>query len=155
MTPLAATAASVDDLVKEAELWLYNRKHLLPGDRVIRDAAREAFAVNEAAALAAVRSEIPARILKRAVDAMFSKRLGRKGGTILEWLKGPPGKHGKKSLSEVAQKRAYLKSLRVDTWLLTGISNARLRAYSQSVVDRKSTRLNSSHIQKSRMPSSA
>lgn len=136
LTPLAATAASVDDLVKEAELWLYNRKHLLPGDRVIRDAAREAFAVNEAAALAAVRSEIPARILKRAVDAMFSKRLGRKGGTILEWLKGPPGKHGKKSLSEVAQKRAYLKSLRVDTWLLTGISNARLRAYSQSVVNR-------------------
>lgn len=136
LTPLAAAAASVDDLVKEAERWLYDRKHLLPGDRVIRDAARQAFAANEAAALAAVRSEIPARILKRAIDAMFSKRLGRNGGTILEWLKGAPGKHGPKGIGEVTQKLAYLKSLRVDTWQLTGISNARLRAYSQSVVNR-------------------
>ena len=33
--------------------------------------------------------------------------------------------------------------------------NARILAYAQDTGDRKSTRLNSSHIQKSRMPSSA
>jgi TnpA family transposase len=136
LAQLATTAASVGDLVKEGERWLFDRKHLLPGDRVIRDAAREAFAANEAAALVAVRSEIPARVLRKAIDAMFSKRLGRAGGTILEWLRGPPGKHGRNSLTEVTQKLAYLKRLRVDTWHLSGISNARLRAYSQSVVSR-------------------
>lgn len=32
---LAATAASVDELVQEAELWLFGRQHLLPADRAL------------------------------------------------------------------------------------------------------------------------
>ena len=36
-----------------------------------------------------------------------------------------------------------------------GITNSILRFPTQMILDRKSTRLNSSHIQKSRMPSSA
>jgi len=48
---LAKTAASVDELVQEAELWLFGRQHLLPVDRILRDLARKAFAFIEAAAL--------------------------------------------------------------------------------------------------------
>lgn len=56
---LATTAASVDELVQEAELWLFGRQHLLPVDRALRDLARKAFAFVEAAALDAVNDEIP------------------------------------------------------------------------------------------------
>ena len=40
---LSATAVSVDDLVKQGEMWLYEKRRVLPGDRVIRDLARQAF----------------------------------------------------------------------------------------------------------------
>lgn len=136
LTELAVTASSVADLVKEAEHWLFDRRHLLPGDRAIRDIARQAFAATEAAALATVRTEIPGPMLRRAITRVFSKRRGRTGGTILEWLRVPPGKHGPGSLSEVTEKVSYLKSLGVQDWALSGISNARLRAYSHSVVSR-------------------
>ena len=36
-----------------------------------------------------------------------------------------------------------------------GYEELKARGFSSAVIDRKSTRLNSSHIQKSRMPSSA
>lgn len=136
LTELAATASSVDELVNEAEHWLFDRRHLLPGDSAIRDIARQAFAATEASALATVRSEIPAPMLKRAITRVFSKRRGRTGGTILEWLRVPPGKHGPGGLNEVTEKVAYLKSLGVQDWALSGISNARLRAYSHNVVSR-------------------
>ena len=67
LAQLAKTAASVDELTREAELWLFVRKHLLPGDRVLRDTARAAFAAYEIAALAVVRAEIPAPALKKAI----------------------------------------------------------------------------------------
>lgn len=136
LTELAATASSVDELVKHAEHWLFEHRHLLPGDRTIRDIGRRVFAATEAAVLAAIRNEIPAPMLKRAIIRMFSKRRGRTGGTTLEWLRVPPGKHGHSGLTEVTQKVAYLKSLGVHDWTLSAIPTARLRAYSQSVVGR-------------------
>ena len=133
---LATTAASVDELVQEAELWLFGRQHLLPADRVIRDLARKAFASIEAAALEAVNSEIPARKQAQVLVAVHSLRRGRVGGTILEWLKAPAGKHSPTSITEVTDKISYLKELGVDTWSLSSISNARLRAYAQAIANR-------------------
>jgi hypothetical protein len=133
---LATTAASVDELVQEAELWLFGRQHLLPADRVLRDLARKAFASIEAAALEAVNSEIPARKQAQVLVAVHSSRRGRVGGTILEWLKAPAGKHSPTSITEVTDKISYLKELGVDTWSLSSISNARLRAYAQAIANR-------------------
>lgn len=42
---LANSAASVDELVQKAELWLFARQHLLPADQVLRDLALKAFAL--------------------------------------------------------------------------------------------------------------
>jgi hypothetical protein len=131
---LASIAASVDDLVKEAELWLFHRRHLLPGDRVLRDASRVAFSSIEAAAVAAVRTQVGAP--RKLLAALYGKRRGRVGGTVLEWLKTPPAKHGPAGLNEATEKIALLKSHGVDGWTLGAISNARLRAYSQAVVNR-------------------
>ena len=136
LAQLAKTAASADELTREAELWLFVRKHLLPGDRVLRDAARAAFAAYEIAALAVVRDEIPAPALKKAITAVFAKRKGRGGGTVLEWLRIAPGKHSPTGLHAMTKKVAFLKELSVDRWSLAGITNARMRAYSQAVIGR-------------------
>lgn len=133
---LAGTAASVDELIRQGELWLYDRKHLLPGDRVLRDCARVAFATAEARVLTNVRTEIEPAQLRGAMAAVFSKRKGRGGGTVLEWLRTAPGKHSPTTLGDIVTKVNFLKSLGVDGWLLPGITNARLRAYAQAVIGR-------------------
>ena len=106
---LATTATSVDELVQEAELWLFGRQHLLPADRVLRDLARTAFASTEEAALEAVNNEIPTYEQAKVLAAVHSSRRGRIGGTVLEWLKLPAGKHSPSSITEgkgfVFQKR--------------------------------------------------
>lgn len=133
---LAKTASSVDELVQEAELWLFGRHHLLPADRVLRDLARRAFASNEAAALAAVNTEIPADKQRKVLAAVHASRRGRTGGTVLEWLKVHTGKHSPTNITEVTEKISQLKELDVDKWSLSSISNARLRGYAQAIVNR-------------------
>lgn len=133
---LAGAAASVDELVQEAELWLFARQHVLPADRVLRDLARKAFALVETAALQAVNSEVPADMQRKVLAAVYASRRGRIGGTVLEWLKLPASRHSPSSIAEVTEKIAYLKDLGVDQWSLSAISNARLRAYAQAIVNR-------------------
>lgn len=133
---LSHSAASIDDLIKQAELWLYGRNVILLGERALYDAARKAFAAQETAAVEAVRKGVTPRHLARALTRVFSKRRGRSGGTVLEWLRTPPGKHGAATLRETTLKVAYLKSLAVHEWDLSGIALPRLQAYGQAVVHR-------------------
>ncbi|MDQ6680137.1 MAG: Tn3 family transposase [Pseudomonadota bacterium] len=136
LSTLVGSAASVDDLVKQAELWLFGNKYLLPGDRTLRDIAREAFSAQERSALETVRRQIPKRELRAAITRVFSKRKGRVGGTVLEWLRTPPAKHGQPTLSVTTQKVTLLKALGVHQWDLSAIASARLQAYAQAVVGR-------------------
>jgi hypothetical protein len=136
LATLAGSSASVDDLVKQAELWLFGNKYLLPGDRPVRDLAREGFAAQERSALETVRRQIPERELRAAVVRVFSKHKGRAGGTILEWLRTPPAKQSHPTLSATTQKITYLKALGVHEWDLASIPSARLQAYAQAVVNR-------------------
>lgn len=107
-----------------------------PGQRALRDAARAAYAAQEAAALAVVRSAVPPHQLAAAIARLSGKRMGRGGGTRLEWLRTPPGKHGHFSLQGTVQKVVFLKSLRVHRWNLSAIALPRMKAYAQAVVDR-------------------
>ncbi len=136
LVTLAGSASSVDDLVKRAELWLFTNKYLLPGDRTVRDVARAAFTAQERSALETVRKQIAEPDLRRAIARMFSKRQGRTGGTVLEWLRTPPAKHGTATLNATTRKITFLKALGVHKWDLSAIPSARLRAYSQAVVNR-------------------
>lgn len=133
---LARTAASVDELVQEAEMWLFVHHHLLPADRPLRDLARKAFAAIEAAAMAAVTTEVSETAQRRALAAVYGSRRGRTGGTILDWLRTPAGRHGPSSIAEVTEKISYLKQLGAERWSLSAISNARLRAYAQAIANR-------------------
>lgn len=133
---LSHSVSSAADLSKQAELWLYGRNVILLGERALHNAARAAFAAQEAAAIEAVRHGVPPKHLARALTRMFSKRKGRNGGTVLEWLRTPPGKHCPATLKETTIKVAYLKSLAVHEWDLSGIAVPRLQACSQAVVHR-------------------
>ena len=133
---LAGTASSVDELVKQAEIWLFDQSRMLPGDRVLRDLARQAYLAIDEAALQTIREQVGEPGIDKAIKAVFSLRRGRTGGTVLEWLKGSPGKHGPSGLSEVTDKITFLKDLGVVRWTLDAIPNARLRAYGQAVVHR-------------------
>ncbi len=71
----------------------------------------------------------------KVVAAIYGVRKGR-GGSVLEWLKRAPKRHGPSSLAEVSEKIAFLKGLGADKWALEDITSARLHAYGQSVSKR-------------------
>lgn len=132
----ARSAASVNDLERQAQLWLYDKGVVFPGERVLRTIAVRAFEDQEQHAQDVVREQINARELKAAVAAMYSARKGRSGGSIVEWLRTPPGKHGPTALREATQKVGYLKTLGVHAWDLSKIPSARVQAYRQAVIHR-------------------
>lgn len=136
LVALAASAVSVDDLVTQAELWLFGRMIVLPGDRTIRDAARAAFAAQEDAAIRVVKEGVPERLYTAALSRLYAKRKGRTGATVLEWLRTPPGKQGQITLRQITQKIALLKTLRVHEWNLAAIPLSRIQAYSREVINR-------------------
>ncbi len=133
---LSNSAVSTQDLVKSAEVWLFEHQYVLPGDRFLRDQARLAFAAQDAASIAAVHQGVPRRNLDIVLSRLFSKRKGPTGATVLEWLRTAPAKHGPRTLNETIQKVAYLKTLQVHEWDLSAIPWARREAYSQAVVNR-------------------
>jgi len=131
----ASAAVSIDELVSQGVLWLYENRWLNPGDRPIRDAARAAFAAIDAKCIAAMHKDVLPAARAKVVSAIYGVRKGR-GGSVLEWLRRAPKRHGPSSLAEVSEKIAFLKGLGADKWALEGITSARLHAYGQSVSKR-------------------
>jgi TnpA family transposase len=130
---LSASAADIDELVVDAGHWLFDRQCLLPSDRILRDLARAAFADVQASAIEAIKRDVSAAELRSALVAVRTKRRGRSGGTVFEWLKGGPGKPGQMTITELTEKIAYLRTLHVDTWNLDAISGNRMRAYARAI----------------------
>jgi TnpA family transposase len=125
----ARSAASIDELVKSSERWLFERKCLIPSDRQLRDYARVAFAETERAAIEAVKSELSGVSIEKLLNAVYAKHAKSSDATVFEWLKAPSSKHSPSSLNELLNKIEHLKSLGAHTWRFKGISTACLRAY--------------------------
>jgi len=60
--------------VKSAEVWLFEHQYVLPGDRFLRDQARQAFAAQDDAAIATVRQSVARRNLDIVLSRIFAKR---------------------------------------------------------------------------------
>ncbi|MEQ1597194.1 MAG: Tn3 family transposase [Casimicrobium sp.] len=133
LAEFAKEAASVDELVNQAMNWLYDRKLLVPADRLLRDWSRNSYASIENAAFAVIKSGVPLAQLNQCRGAMFAQH---EDTTVLEWLKTPVGRHGPTTLTEATVKIAYLKSLGAHEWKLDGITIARQRAYAQALAAR-------------------
>ena len=132
----AAEASHTDDLVVEACRWLYERRFLIPGERRVQDWAREAFAAVEAEILKAITAAVPADVLRKWRESVYS---ARPDGTInhLEWLRTPPKRHAPSHTAELIEKIKYLKSLTVHEWPLKTITLSKQRAYAQQVQTRR------------------
>jgi TnpA family transposase len=132
----ARSAASIDELVKSSERWLFEHKCLIPSDRQLRDFARIAFAETERSAIESVKQTFSNLSIEKLLAAVYAKHTKSADATVFEWLKTPSSKHSPSSLNELLRKIEYLKSLGAHTWLFTGISNACLRAYAQQCASR-------------------
>lgn len=131
----AIDASSVDELYTLAEQWLYDRQRVIPGERALRDIARDAFKNIEELALRTVRAAVSASRLKMILKVMFEESLKPKV-TILEWLRQSVGKHNVKNMNKVSARIEYLRELGVDTWDLSAISINRIRGFALNIVHR-------------------
>ncbi|VTU42441.1 DUF4158 domain-containing protein [Variovorax sp. RA8] len=100
----ANDAASIDELVNGAERWLFERCTLLPSDRLLRDAARKAFAVVEQAALEVIDAAVSASARTVCQTILFERIAGDEGQTVLEWLKTPAARHSPSTLADTMAK---------------------------------------------------
>ncbi|VTU45939.1 Transposase, TnpA family (plasmid) [Variovorax sp. SRS16] len=132
----ANDAASIDELVKGAERWLFERGTLLPSDRVLRDAARKAFAVVEQSALEVIEAAVSASARTVCQTVLFESIAGNEGQTVLEWLKTPAARHSPSTLTDTLAKVRILKQLGAHDWKLDGISAAREGAYARALANR-------------------
>ncbi|MDM0002815.1 DUF4158 domain-containing protein [Variovorax sp. J22P240] len=132
----ANDAASVDELVKGAERWLFERRTLLPSDRVLRDAARQAFAVVEQSALEVIEAVVSVSALTICQTILCETIANTEGQTVLEWLKTPTARHSPSTLTDTMAKVRILKRLGAHKWNLDRIPAARQRAYARAIVNR-------------------
>ncbi|MBS0514308.1 MAG: Tn3 family transposase [Proteobacteria bacterium] len=130
----ASEAASIDELVASASRWLYDQKILIPADRTLRDLAREAFSAVEAQAVVAIKKSLSAKQRAICHKTVFDKQ--ESGISVLEWLKKPPRRHGKKTLDESVAKIRYLKQLDVHEWDFSKITLPRQKAYARALTSR-------------------
>ena len=137
MLQMRSTEAShTDDLIAAACHWLYEQRIQIPGERRVRDWARNAFATTEADVLRTILGTMSPESWKQCRDAVYSVR-AHGVDTHLEWLKTPSKRHGQRSLNETLAKIRYLKSLGVHDWQLGGIAIPKQRAYAQHVQARR------------------
>ncbi len=134
----AADAATVDELDAGAKHWLFDSRTVIPGARVVKDLAREAFAHVEALALNTVNKAVDPVAMQEIVRLMF-KQSPKPETSVLEWIKTFSGKHMPKNSKEVAAKIAFLKALGVHNWNFDALSRLRLRGFALRVQHRPPT----------------
>lgn len=131
----AGSAVSVSELLTAAQHWLYEQRILIPGDRVLRDVAREAFAHVEQQAIRIVKKAVPAAQRETCRKVVFKTRSDQ-GVTVLEWLKTPPRRHSPSTLDETLKKISFLKECGADKWDFDAIPLATQQAYARAIAGR-------------------
>jgi TnpA family transposase len=132
----AGEVVSTDELVTAAFHWLFERKVVIPGDRTIRDIARDAFAHVEQQALEAVRAAVPKAHQKKCRRVLFEAKKVGTDATVLQWFKTPPRRHSPSTINETLEKIRFLKDLNAHEWDLSKIPLARQKAYAQAIANR-------------------
>ena len=132
----AAEASSSAELVAFVKEWFFNTDILIPGERVVQKLAGQAFANVEREAIAAMKKAVPDPELKACIATIYKEQPESKR-TVLEWLKRPPRRHSKGTLTTLEEKIKFLKALHAHTWDLSKISLARLVAYAQDLTNRR------------------
>jgi len=128
----AKDVASVDVLVQRAQLWLYQRRFIMIGDRAIRDYARRAMTESEGALYRLIREQLPASEFSRWEAQVLASRPGT-GRSTLEWLQQPPRRRSIHALRERMERIEFLKTLGVATLDLGAVAIEKLRAHASQL----------------------
>lgn len=138
-TYLAAHAnevVSIDELVGAAQLWLYQHRFLILGDRAVRDLARRCYDTVEKQIYSAITEAISPADLTRCRHAVYD-RVDGESITVLEWLKSPPKRHSPSTLGDTLDKIHFLKGLGVHEWQLDAVPLEKQRGYAHQIQSRR------------------
>ncbi|MFA7269579.1 MAG: Tn3 family transposase [Sterolibacterium sp.] len=136
MCKRAQEALSLDELLQDAVLWLYEQRIVIPAERTLRDTARSAWATIEKDLLSVVQQAIPSSALADVITKLGEILTGS-SMTRLEWLKSAPKRHSPSTLNETLEKIRYLKGLGVHDWILETVPLDKQRAYAQLLQARR------------------
>ena len=128
----AKLAYSVDALVAQGKLWLYQNRYLALADRTIRDIARRAMAESEEGLFRLLREQLPLAKFKRIEAAVLRPHAGT-SRTVLEWLQQPPRKKSINALRERIERIEFLKRLGIHELDLESIAIEKIRAYASQL----------------------
>ena len=120
---------TIHRLVEFAKRWLYDRRIIIPADRLLRNLARRAYAHTEQALFDAVRDQIPEPVLTSWDNALWQPR--QDGLSTLEWLQQAP-RRKLTGLKEQMEKVAFLKALHVDAYALAELRLERQHNYARA-----------------------
>lgn len=138
-TYLAAQAnevVSVDELVTSGFRWLFERKILIPGDRPVRDLARKCYESVEMSIFETITAAVDGLKVESCRNLVYGQ-MPDGSGTVLEWLKTPPKRHGPTTFKETLEKITFLKDLGVHNWALNQIPLEKQRGYAQRIQSRR------------------
>ncbi|MBL8517565.1 MAG: Tn3 family transposase [Burkholderiales bacterium] len=128
----AQHATSLDRLVELGKVWLYQHNFISPGDRPIRDYAREAMLHAEQVLLNQIKASVPVDQLINWESAVLAPR-GDTGRTNLEWLQQPPRANTNPQLRGQIDRIEFLKALGVQHLNLEMIPMERRKAYAAAL----------------------
>ncbi len=128
-----AHSADRERLLLRARHWLYEHRLIIVHDRAIRALVAAALAELEAATAQAIRTEVPAVILKRWPSAVETTRPD--GQPCQSWLWSAPGKHSTRQIGEVLERIAFLTELRIDRHL-GELNDVLVRRYARRMATR-------------------
>jgi TnpA family transposase len=128
---------TIHRLVEFAKRWLYDRRIIIPADRLLRNLARRAYAHTEQALFDAVRDQIPEPVLTSWDKALWQPR--QDGLSTLEWLQQAP-RRKLTGLKEQLAKVAFLKALHVDAYALEALRLERQHDYARALRRRRPAR---------------
>jgi TnpA family transposase len=131
----ANSAASIDELLKAAQHWLHEHKILIPGDRALRDLARDASEGVKQHAIRAIKKAVPLAQRESCRKIVFTVRPDQTV-TVLEWLQTPPRRHSPSTLEETLKKVSFLKECGVQKWDIDAIPFAWQQAYARALASR-------------------
>lgn len=123
---------SVDHLVEAGKVWLYQHGFVYPGDRPIRDYARQALSESEQGLATLIANAIPEITRANWERQVLRLRKGSKQ-TILEWLAEPPRKGNRKAADDRIERVTYLKAMHVEQFKLANVPLSKSRFYGEQM----------------------
>jgi TnpA family transposase len=132
----AEATFSGEALTAVARVWLYEHSYVLPGDRRVADVMRAALRHAEQTLSQHITAQFTTETAANWVKRLTALREDE-AVSLLEWLREPPHRAGRRDIAEHVQRAQVLRELGADDGDWTHITEARLYHYARAMLRRK------------------